>query len=76
MSILAVNVGSSSIKFALYSVREKNVGDAEMSGAIEGLEPSGHARIHWASKGEAKQSKTTRLLSMLTKTPLKLLSPD
>ena len=58
MSILAVNVGSSSIKFALYSVREKNVGDAEMSGAIEGLEPSGYARIHWASKGEAKQNDT------------------
>ena len=58
MSILAVNVGSSSIKFALYSVREKNVGDAEMSGAIEGLEPSGHARIQWASKGEAKHNET------------------
>ena len=58
MSILAVNVGSSSIKFALYSVREKNVGDAEMSGAIEGLEPSGHARIQWASKGEAKHNDT------------------
>jgi acetate kinase len=58
VSILAVNVGSSSIKFALYSVREKNVGDAEMSGAIEGLEPSGHARIQWASKGEAKHNDT------------------
>jgi acetate kinase len=58
VSILAVNVGSSSIKFALYSVREKNVGDAEMSGAIEGLEPSGHARIQWASKGEAKHNET------------------
>ena len=58
MSILAVNVGSSSIKFALYVVRDNNVGDAEMSGAIEGLEPSGHARIQWASKGEAKQNVT------------------
>ena len=58
MSILAVNVGSSSIKFALYSVRDNTVGDAEMSGAIEGLEPSGHARIHWASKGESRQTDT------------------
>jgi acetate kinase len=58
VSILAVNVGSSSIKFALYAVRDNNVSDAEMSGAIEGLEPSGHARIHWASKGEAKQNDT------------------
>lgn len=58
MSILAVNVGSSSIKFAIYAVRDNNVGDAEMSGAIEELELSGHARIHWASKGEAKQNDT------------------
>ena len=58
MSILAVNVGSSSIKFALYVVRDNTVGDAEMSGVIEGLESSGHARIQWASKGEAKQIDT------------------
>jgi acetate kinase len=58
VSILAVNVGSSSIKFALYVVRDNTVGDAEMSGVIEGLEPSGHARIQWASKGEAKQIDT------------------
>ena len=58
MSILAVNVGSSSIKFSLYGVRDNNVGDAEMSGAIEGLEPLGHARIQWVSQGEAKQNDT------------------
>jgi acetate kinase len=58
VSILAVNVGSSSIKFALYVVRDNTVGDAEMSGVIEGLESSGHARIQWASKGEAKQIDT------------------
>lgn len=58
MSILAVNVGSSSIKFALYAVRDNTVGDAEMSGAIEGLEPSGHARIQWSSKGESRQTDT------------------
>jgi acetate kinase len=58
VSILAVNVGSSSIKFALYAVRDNTVGDAEMSGAIEGLEPSGHARIQWSSKGESRQTDT------------------
>ena len=56
MSILAVNVGSSSIKFALYAVRDNTVGDAEMSGAIEGLEPAGRARIQWSSKGESRQT--------------------
>jgi len=58
VSILAVNVGSSSIKFALYAVRDNTVGDAEMSGAIEGLEPAGHARIQWSSKGESRQTDT------------------
>jgi len=58
VSILAVNVGSSSIKFALYAVRDNTVGDAEMSGAIEGLEPAGRARIQWASKGESRQTDT------------------
>jgi len=58
VSILAVNVGSSSIKFALYAVRDKTVGDAEMSGAIEGLEPAGHARIQWSTKGESRQTDT------------------
>jgi acetate kinase len=58
VSILAVNVGSSSIKFALYAVRDNTVGEAEMSGAIEGLEPAGRARIQWASKGESRQTDT------------------
>jgi acetate kinase len=58
VSILAVNVGSSSIKFALYAVRDNTVGEAEMSGAIEGLEPAGRARIQWASKGESRQTHT------------------
>jgi acetate kinase len=39
-------------------VRDNTVGDAEMSGAIEGLEPSGHARIQWSSKGESRQTYT------------------
>jgi acetate kinase len=58
VSILAVNVGSSSIKFVLYAVCDNTVGDAEMSGAIEGLEPAGHAQIQWSSKGESRQTDT------------------
>ena len=58
MSILAVNVGSSSIKFALYAVRDNTIDDAEMSGAIEGLEPAGHARIQWSNRGESRQTDT------------------
>jgi acetate kinase len=54
MSILAVNAGSSSLKFALYPVQAQAVGEAEMTGAIEGLEPLGQPRITWCVTGQAK----------------------
>jgi len=58
MSILAVNAGSSSLKFALYPVHGKAVSEAEMSGCIEGLEPSGQPRISWSVPGLAKTCNT------------------
>ena len=58
MSILAVNAGSSSLKFALYPVQEQAVCDAEMTGCIEGLEPSGQPRISWCLQGQAKICET------------------
>ena len=63
MSILAVNVGSSSIKFGLYSIANHNVGEAEMTGAIEGLEPSGQARIRWSSKGQPRHDEDIHVSS-------------
>jgi acetate kinase len=39
MSILSVNAGSSSLKFALYPIESDSLGDALLSGNIEGLEP-------------------------------------
>ena len=45
MSILAVNVGSSSLKFALFPVRDDAIAPALVTGNIEGLEPSGQPRI-------------------------------
>ena len=54
MSILAVNAGSSSLKFALYPVQAQAVGEAEMTGAIEGLEPLGQPRITWCVTGQVK----------------------
>ena len=44
-SILAVNAGSSSLKFALYPCQPDGVGDATLTGTIEGLEPGGAARL-------------------------------
>ncbi|WP_353141296.1 acetate/propionate family kinase [Limnohabitans sp.] len=60
MSILAVNAGSSSLKFALYPVQGEGsarcIGEAEVTGNIEGLEPSGQPRISYCAKGQAKAS--------------------
>jgi len=44
-AILAVNAGSSSIKFALYPVHHALVDAADLSGVVEGLEPGGHPSI-------------------------------
>ena len=55
MSILAVNAGSSSLKFALYPLRHGDMGPAEVTGNIEGLQPGGEARIVLAVAGAARE---------------------
>ncbi|CAN1554259.1 ackA Acetate kinase [Burkholderiaceae bacterium] len=54
MSILSVNAGSSSLKFALYPIEGNNIGEVEVTGNIEGLEPSGKPCISFAAKGHVK----------------------
>lgn len=54
MSILSVNAGSSSLKFALYPIQAGGIGPAEMTGNIEGLEPAGQPCMSWAVPGQAK----------------------
>jgi len=60
MSILSVNAGSSSLKFALYPIQGAGVdaciGEAEVTGNIEGLEPSGQPRISFCATGQVKES--------------------
>lgn len=64
MSILSVNAGSSSLKFALYPIAALNqaagavdrIGPAQVSGTIEGLEPSGQPRIVVCEPGQAKDT--------------------
>ena len=41
MAILAVNAGSSSLKFAVYPVRHSELLDCVLSGNVQGLEPGG-----------------------------------
>jgi acetate kinase len=52
MSILSVNAGSSSLKFALYPLEGDTLGDALLSGNIEGLEPAGVPRIAFTVQGQ------------------------
>ncbi|MEY4419510.1 MAG: hypothetical protein RLZZ498_106 [Pseudomonadota bacterium] len=56
MSILAVNAGSSSLKFALYPIVAGAIGEAEVTGNIECLEPAGQPRISYCATGESKAS--------------------
>ncbi len=56
MSILSVNAGSSSLKFALYPIVAGAIGEAEVTGNIEGLEPAGQPRISFCATGESKTS--------------------
>ena len=56
MSILSVNAGSSSLKFALYPIQAGGIGEAEVTGNIEGLEPSGQPRISFCATGQTKES--------------------
>jgi acetate kinase len=56
MSVLSVNAGSSSLKFALYPIVARAIGEAEVTGNIEGLEPAGQPRISYGAVGQSKDS--------------------
>ncbi len=47
MSLLAVNIGSSSCKFALYAVNGTEIGALLGSGQMDGLQPGGAPEWHW-----------------------------
>ena len=51
MAILAVNAGSSSLKFALYPRQGARVLPALLSGSIQGLEPGGQPTMGWTIQG-------------------------
>jgi acetate kinase len=51
MNILAVNAGSSSLKFALFPADGKgDVLPAVLSGRVEGLEPNGQPELRWTDQ--------------------------
>ncbi len=59
MAILAVNAGSSSLKFSLYPVRAHVVGARVLDGNIEGLEPDGAPQMSWSYQGQRRQRAMT-----------------
>ena len=54
-AILSVNAGSSSLKFAVYPVQGTGIGEAWLTGAFEGLEPQGQARMRWTQNGQSSE---------------------
>lgn len=52
MAILAVNAGSSSLKFSLHPLKDGQVQPFVLSGSIQGLEPQGSPMMSWAYLGK------------------------
>ena len=55
MAILAVNAGSSSLKFSIYPLIDHEVQPSVLSGNIEGLQPGGAAQLGWSFAGRQHQ---------------------
>jgi acetate kinase len=58
-SILAVNAGSSSLKFSVHTLDGGVVQPAVAAGALEGLEPGGHAQMSWTASGTTQHRAVT-----------------
>jgi len=59
MSILAVNAGSSSLKFSLHPLQDGQVQPHLLSGNIQGLEPGGNPSLGWTWQGQKHQETLT-----------------
>lgn len=55
VAILAVNAGSSTLKFSLYPLLDGQVQPSLLGGSIEGLEPGGAPAMSWAHAGQTQQ---------------------
>ncbi|HQX60262.1 MAG TPA: acetate/propionate family kinase [Burkholderiaceae bacterium] len=55
MAILAVNAGSSTLKFSLHPLRDGEVQTCVLTGSIQGLEPDGTPEMSWSVDGDAPQ---------------------
>ncbi len=61
MTILAVNAGSSSLKFSLHPLQDGVVMPSVLTGSIEGLEPQGSPAMHWITPTGSQTRQLTRI---------------
>jgi len=54
MAILAVNAGSSTLKFSIHTLHGKQVQPSVLTGCIQGLEPGGAPVLDWTYQGRKK----------------------
>lgn len=54
MAILAVNAGSSTLKFSMYPLDGNGVHPSVLTGSIQGLEPGGAPVLDWTFQGQRK----------------------
>jgi acetate kinase len=59
MSILAVNAGSSSLKFSIHPLAGGQVQPSVLTGNIEGLEPGGAPVLGWTFQGQRRDRQLT-----------------
>lgn len=58
MAILAVNAGSSSLKFSIHLTQGAQVQACVLTGSIQGLEPGGRPQLGWSARGGPTESRT------------------
>ena len=56
MAILAVNAGSSTLKFSLHPVEKGQVDACILTGSIQGLEPKGQPELSYHYQGQTTRA--------------------
>ena len=60
MAILSVNAGSSTLKFSIHPLTQRQVQPSLLIGSIQGLEPGGAPVLDWTFQGQAQHCQLER----------------
>ena len=74
MAILAVNAGSSTLKFSLHPISHGEVGACILTGSIQGLEPQGQPELSYTFNGQKTREALTTTREDAFETALERLS--